>query len=85
MADPTGQTAYRHERRGLLISEERTNGDGSRQTSKFGYDANGNRTLVKYPTGRTVTTTFDFADRPASAFSPTQVFVSSATYLPLDR
>ncbi|HEX3527742.1 MAG TPA: carboxypeptidase regulatory-like domain-containing protein [Thermoanaerobaculia bacterium] len=81
MTDPSGPTSYAYERRGLLKSEQRSL-LGTNYTTGYQYDANGNRSGLTYPSGRQVTYGFDFADRPASAASPTTVYVASAAYLP---
>ena len=51
-------------------------------TTTLGYDANGNRSLLGYPSGLTVNYTFDYADRPLTAASAARTFVSAANYLP---
>jgi len=83
--EPSGATAYRYDRRGLLASEAKTIG-GQTFTSAFQYDADGNRSAIHYPSGRNVTWTFDYADRPfsatVSASAGTTTLVSSASYLP---
>jgi len=81
MTDPSGATSYAYERRGLLKSETRTI-LGSAYGSAFGYDANGNRGGITYPSGRQVAYSFDFADRPFSAASGATTYVASASYLP---
>jgi RHS repeat-associated protein len=84
MTDPTGSTTYVYERRGLDRSEVRVI-SGLTNTLGFGYDANGNRSRITYPTGRVVNYTFDFADRPltAAASAPvSQNYVTAATYRP---
>lgn len=77
MTDPTGSTFYRYERRGLLKREQKTP-----YVTTYGYDANGNRTSIGYPSGRTVTYGVDFADRPLSAAAGATSIVTSAGYLP---
>jgi RHS repeat-associated protein len=79
--DPLGTTTYAYDRRGLLRREERTI-EGATWTTAFGYDPNGNRTSITYPSGRVVTYTFDFADRPLSASSGGTTLVQSAAYRP---
>lgn len=81
MTDPTGSTSYRYERRGALLLEQKTIGSATYSTG-FQYDTDGNRASMTYPSGRTVTYTFDFADRPYSASSAGNSVVSSVTYLP---
>jgi len=81
MTDPSGSTSYTYERRGLLKGENRSI-LGNGYTSGYHYDANGNRDQVTYPSGHSVSNTFDFADRPVSAQSSSTVFVSTASYLP---
>lgn len=79
--EPSGTTAYRYDRRGLLVSDAKTI-SGQTFTSAFQYDADGSRSLTRYPSGRNATFTFDYADRPTSAAAATTTLVSSATYLP---
>jgi RHS repeat-associated protein len=81
MTDPTGSTSYTHERRGALQREQKTIG-GASYTTAYQYDSDGNRSLMTYPSGRTVSYTFDFANRPLAATSGTTNIVSSASYLP---
>ncbi|HEV7922068.1 MAG TPA: RHS repeat-associated core domain-containing protein [Thermoanaerobaculia bacterium] len=87
MKDATGpsgttpSTRYSYERRGLLTTEVRKI-DAETYTTSFGYDANGNRTSITYPSSRVVTFAYDFADRPLSATSGATSLVSAATYLP---
>ncbi|MCU1348637.1 MAG: repeat protein, partial [Acidobacteria bacterium] len=81
IADPAGQTLYRYERRGLLRSEQRTT-SGATYTTTFGYAGNGSRSSITYPTGRVVSYSFDYADRPLGATSAGSSLVSSAEYLP---
>jgi RHS repeat-associated protein len=80
MTDPSGSTAYRYERRGLLRDETRAlAGAQYTYTTGFQYDADGNRSLIKYPsTQLTVQYGFDHAGRPTSASD----LVTAATYLP---
>ena len=78
MTDPSGATAYAYERRGLLKSESRTI-LGSAYNTAYQFDANGNRSGITYPSGRQVTYTFDFADRPDSAASGGTPYVASGT------
>ena len=81
MTDPSGSTTYAYERRGLLRKEAKTI-DPNTYTLSYGYDANGNRNSVTYPSGRIVTYVFDFADRPLSATSGATSYVSGAVYQP---
>jgi YD repeat-containing protein len=81
MTDPSGSTMYAYDRRGLLVSEVKNVG-GTNYTSSFHYDLDGNRTAMTYPSGRVVSYTFDFADRPYSATTGGTTLVSSASYLP---
>jgi YD repeat-containing protein len=81
MTDPSGSTAYAYERRGLPRAESRTI-QGDAYSISYGYDANGNRSRVTYPSGRVVDYTFDFADRPFSASSGATSYVVSAAYEP---
>lgn len=81
MSDPSGTTSFAYERRGLLRKETKTI-DLNTYTLSYGYDRNGNRTSIKYPSGRSVAYGFDFADRPHSASSAGTTYVTSATYQP---
>ena len=81
MTDPTGSTAYAYERRGLLVSETKTIG-GTTYATRYGLDADGNRSAVVYPSGASVSHTFDYAGRPLTASRGGSSLVSSATYLP---
>lgn len=76
MTDPSGNTTYAYERRGMPRLQVQTV-QSMRYTTRFLYDANGNRRQVRYPSDLVVDTTFDFADRPASARSPFVTYVSS--------
>ncbi len=81
MSDPSGETAYAYERRGELTAEDRTI-SGTSYSTGYGYDLNGNRDRIDYPSGRSVAYGFDFADRPLSAAAADVTYVASATYLP---
>jgi RHS repeat-associated protein len=81
MTDPSGQTTYTYERRGLLASQTQTVGSANYPTT-YTYDGNGNRATMKYPSGRTVTYGYDFADRAYSASAGATVYVSSISYMP---
>ncbi len=81
MNDPTGSTAYQYERRGLLRNESKTIA-GAAYTTTYGFDANGNRGSIGYPSGLVAQTSFDFADRPYSLSTGSTSIVSAATYLP---
>jgi RHS repeat-associated protein len=78
----TISTAYTYDRRGLVRSEAHTL-LGYGYSLSYGYDGNGNRTRITYPSTRVVNYTFDFADRPlTAAASGGATYVSSATYEP---
>ncbi|MBV8520263.1 MAG: RHS repeat protein [Acidobacteria bacterium] len=76
MSDPTGDTLYGYERRGLLTTES------SAMPVTYTYDANGNRDSILYPSGRTVTYTYDFGNRPVTVTADSTAIVSGASYLP---
>jgi RHS repeat-associated protein len=95
MTDPVGTTTYEYERRGLLTRETRTLTSclttrnsvtpcntysfGRTDVTAYGYDQDGNRSTIAYPSGQlTVTYTFDYADRPTSAAG----IATGTTYLP---
>jgi RHS repeat-associated protein len=77
----SGSTTYAYERRGLLRKEAKTIAPNT-YTLSYGYDPNGNRSSITYPSGRVVTYAFDFADRPLSAASGATSYVSGAVYQP---
>ncbi len=81
MTDPTGSMSYTYERRGLLKTEARTV-LGNLYNLAYGYDYNGNRNSLTYPDTSVVAYTFDWADRPISATSGANHFVTSANYEP---
>ena len=81
MTDPSGSTVSTYERRGLLKSAVQTI-LGTAYTTGFQYDPNGNRVGMTYPSGRQMTQTFDFADRPFSSVSGSTAYVASTSYLP---
>jgi YD repeat-containing protein len=81
VVDNWGTTTYSHDRRGLLRSEVRAMYTGT-FTTGYGYDADGNRSSITYPSGRVLNYTFDFANRPLSASSGSSSYASAATYLP---
>jgi RHS repeat-associated protein len=81
MTDPTGSVSYTYERRGLLKTEARTVLSNLYNLA-YGYDYNGNRNSLTYPDTSAVAYTFDWADRPISATSVANHFVTSAAYEP---
>lgn len=81
MTDPTGETTFTYDRRGMLARESRTVGTAS-YVSSFQYDADGNRTKTTYPSGKVASFVYDHAGRPVSASVDTTPIVTSAKYLP---
>lgn len=81
LTDPSGETTYAYERRGELTGEDRTILGTSYHTG-YAYDANGNRSRIDYPSGRSVGYRFDFADRPLSVAAADVTYVAGASYLP---
>ena len=85
MTDGLGTATYLYDRRGLLLTETRPI-DGTSYTTSYGYDADGNRTKVTYPSGRVATATFDHAGRPTGMTGKlgkkSVTYVSGATYAP---
>ena len=81
--DSSSSTHY--DRRGLL-REEMLSIEGEPFVQSYGYDADGNRTALVYPSGRIANYTFDFAGRPVavagSMSGSTTPYVTSASYLP---
>jgi RHS repeat-associated protein len=65
VTDAAGTTSYAYSPKGQLVEETRLR-LGVAYTSRYGYDANGNRTSVTYPSGRVVTYAYDAADEVAS-------------------
>jgi len=82
MTDPTGSVAFAYDRRGLVTNENRVI-NGTSYTQSYGYDANGNRTSITYPSTRVVNYAYDYADRPLTATSGATSYVSGATYYAL--
>ena len=81
ITDPIGSMTYAYERRGLVRTEDHTV-QGNAYTLGYGYDPNGNRNAMTYPSGRVVNYAFDFADRPQSVSSSGTTYVGSTSYLP---
>jgi YD repeat-containing protein len=80
MTDPTGSTIYDYTRLGQLASEEKTIGTETFFT-RYGYDGDGNRNRITYPSGRVVDYEYDWAGRPTAASSPDgSIFVAAAEY-----
>jgi RHS repeat-associated protein len=79
--DPSGQASFRYDRRGLLLRETKQFGAETYVTT-YGYDADGNRNRIVYPSGRTATYSFDYAGRPLTAAVNGAPLVLSASYLP---
>ena len=81
MSDPSGGTSYAYERRGLLRQEQKSI-LGDSYTTRYQYDANGNRMGITYPSQRQLSYTFDYADRPLSLSgilsSSTTQYITSA-------
>ncbi|HEX8172598.1 MAG TPA: RHS repeat-associated core domain-containing protein [Thermoanaerobaculia bacterium] len=80
MNDPTGSTTYRYEHRGALREETRAITTATdTYTTSFGFDADGNRTRIDYPSGLlTVAYTYDYAGRPLTASGA----ITAASYAP---
>jgi RHS repeat-associated protein len=51
-------------------------------TTRYTFDADGNRTSITYPSGNVVAYAFEYADRPFSAAAGATPLVTSAAYLP---
>jgi len=81
MTDPSGSTTYTYERHGLLSSVVQV-ANSTTYTTTYAYDGNANRKTINLPSGRTLTYTFDYADRPESVVSGGTTYVSSASYEP---
>jgi len=79
--DPRGSMSYTYDRRGLVRGEAHSV-QGNAYSLAWGYDADGNRSSMTYPSGRVVNYTFDFAGRPLSASSGGTTYVGNASYLP---
>ena len=56
--------------------------DGDALTTTFGYDADGNRVKLGYPSGNVAQKAFDLDGRPLSAVFGATTVVSAASYLP---
>jgi RHS repeat-associated protein len=81
MTDPSGSTTYTYERRGLLASTAQIV-NSTTYTTTYAYDGNGNRTSIDLPSGRSLTYTYDYADRPYSVGSGSTTYISTAIYEP---
>ncbi len=81
MTDPTGSTTYGYDRRGLLVLAAQVVGEEP-HAQTYRYDADGNRALIGYPSGMSVTYTHDFAGRPLTAVADGTALITSASYLP---
>ncbi|MGW3059494.1 RHS repeat-associated core domain-containing protein [Streptomyces goshikiensis] len=74
--DATGaKTTYVYDKAGRVTSMTTPRGnaagaDPAQHTWKYGYDKAGNRTSVTDPGGRTISTTYDAADRPIEVADP---------------
>jgi RHS repeat-associated protein len=66
VVDQAGTTTYSYSAKGQLSQETKTVFGAQYVTAYPGYDPNGNLTLLTYPSGRTVTYTYDLADRVSS-------------------
>jgi len=65
MTDAAGTTHYKYDTRGRLIQEARTI-SGANYTTSFGYDSADRLTAITYPTGETVTQTYNGRGFPYS-------------------
>jgi len=65
MTDAAGTTHYKYDTRGRLIQEARTI-SGANYTTSFGYDSADRLTAITYPTGETVTRTYNGRGFPYS-------------------
>jgi len=65
VSDATGTTRLHYDGAGRLTREEHSLA-GVPFTTEYGYDLNGNRTAITYPSGRVVATPVDGADRLAA-------------------
>jgi RHS repeat-associated protein len=77
MTDPSGTTTYGYDRRGLLLQETT-----SERTTRYRYDADGNRSRITYPSGREAVYEHDYAGRPTSVAVDASPIVVAAAYLP---
>jgi RHS repeat-associated protein len=86
MTDPAGSVQYSYERRGMLRQETRTTPGGATYVQGYGYDADGNRNALVYPSGRVVSYQYDYAGRPLTATGTiggqNTSYVTGAAYLP---
>jgi len=81
VTDPRGSMSYTYDRRGLVRGEAHSV-QGNAYSLAWGYDADGNRSSMTYPSGRVVNYTFDHSGRPLSASSGGTTYVGNASYLP---
>jgi RHS repeat-associated protein len=77
----TSTLAYAYEAHGRVSSDTRTLAGVSYVTG-YGYDAGGRLSGMTYPSGRTMTYTFDALGRVSQVSSGAQVIASNVTYQP---
>lgn len=82
MTDSAGVVEYSYTRMGQLRLESREFSSGQTAVTAFTYDADGNRSTLRYPSGAVATYAHDFAGRPYSVSVGAQSIVSDTKYAP---
>jgi RHS repeat-associated protein len=83
MSDGSGQTAWSYDKMGRIVAEERTISSVTK-TISYGYNLDGSRASITYPSGRVVSYTYGNDARPVSAVDSANSinYAKSATYAP---
>jgi YD repeat-containing protein len=83
MSDATGQTAWSYDPAGHIITERRTNGTITDNTS-YTYNVDGSTAAITYPSGRVVNYAYNNAQQATSVVDATSStnYITGATYAP---
>jgi YD repeat-containing protein len=83
MSDASGQTAWSYDPVGHIITERRTNGTVTDNTS-YTYNVDGSNASITYPSGRVVNYSYNNSQQAISVVDATGAtnYITSATYAP---
>jgi YD repeat-containing protein len=83
MSDGSGKTAWSYDKMGRIVAEERTIGSVT-NTLKYGYNLDGSRASITYPSGRIISYTYGNDARPVSGVDSANSinYTTTATYAP---
>ena len=85
ITEPSGTTSYAYDQKGRLVQEARTIA-GTSYTTRYNYDGFGRLSGVAYPSGRTLTYSFDAGGRvkqiDTGYLGSSQAVVSNIVYQP---